>query len=259
MDAEFLIGSIIRGALSGGRKRGYRAHHYLRGGAGSFLNTGTLMTLAGLAWGAFESMKTPGMPGPARPSGPPPPPGYGPVGGAGVPPVPGGAPTAGRRADAPPPPVPAPPSGAVPVPGVAPPAPTEGIPAGVVRMIRLTISAARADGTLSGQERAAILDRAREAGIESLVEAELRSPRPLSDIISGVTDPSMRRDLYVLAFTIVRADEQVTGAERIYLAQLASLLGLDADTVARLEADTAAQIDAQPDRPSEAGTGAARE
>ena len=43
----------------------------------------------------------------------------------------------------------------------------------------------------------------------------------------------------MLAYTIVRADEQVTGAERIYLAQLANLLGLDPATVQQLEKDTA--------------------
>ena len=61
----------------------------------------------------------------------------------------------------------------------------------------------------------------------------------------GVTDPQMKKDLYVLAFTIVRADETVSGAERIYLAQLAHQLGLDAASVASLEAETAANIDSQ--------------
>jgi uncharacterized membrane protein YebE (DUF533 family) len=50
----------------------------------------------------------------------------------------------------------------------------------------------------------------------------------------------------------VRADEQVNGAERIYLAQLAHLLGLDAATVARLETATAARIDEADGRDSEA-------
>ena len=33
-----------------------------------------------------------------------------------------------------------------------------------------------------------------------------------------MTDPAVKKDLYVLAFAIVRADENVSGAERIYLA-----------------------------------------
>jgi len=117
----------------------------------------------------------------------------------------------------------------------------------VMRLIRLAVSAARADGDLSGQERATILARAREAGLEAVIEAELTAVRPLSDIVRGVTDDAGKKELYILAFTIVRADETVSGAERIYLAQLAHQLGLDTATVATLETETAAKIDAQPE------------
>jgi uncharacterized membrane protein YebE (DUF533 family) len=47
-----------------------------------------------------------------------------------------------------------------------------------------------------------------------------------------------------LMISAARADEAVTGGERIYLAQLANRLGLDAGAVARLEASAAARIDA---------------
>jgi len=80
-----------------------------------------------------------------------------------------------------------------------------------------------------------------------VVEVELSAPRPLSEIVMGVADDQARRDLYILAFTIVRADEHVSGAERVYLAQLAHHLRLDAAAIAQLEADTASQIDATPD------------
>ena len=46
---------------------------------------------------------------------------------------------------------------------------------------------------------------------------------------------------------MLRADEQVTGAERIYLAQLANLLGLDPAATQQLETATAAKIDAAPE------------
>jgi len=117
----------------------------------------------------------------------------------------------------------------------------------VARVIRLAVSAAKADGTLSDAERALIMERAREAGLEGAVEAELNQTRPLADIVRGVTDPAMKQELYVLAFTIVRADEAVSGAERIYLAQLAHQLGLDAASVTTLETETAASIDSQTD------------
>jgi len=117
------------------------------------------------------------------------------------------------------------------------------LPPEVARVVRLAVSAARADGALADAEREAIRRHADEAGIAAHVEGELARPRPLAEIVAGVTDDAARRDLYVLAFTIVRADDTVTGAERIYLAQLAHALGLDAASAAALEAQTAAAID----------------
>jgi uncharacterized membrane protein YebE (DUF533 family) len=117
------------------------------------------------------------------------------------------------------------------------------LPPDVARVVRLAVSAARADGALAEAERDAILRHARDAGIADHVDAELAQPRPLSEIVAGVTTDAARRDLYVLAFTIVRADETVSGAERIYLAQLAHALGLDPATAASLEQQTAAAID----------------
>ena len=144
------------------------------------------------------------------------------------------------------------------IPGVttAPPAPSTISPAEaeVLRVVRLAVSAARADGTLLPAERALILSHARDAGVESIVELELATPRPLSEIVGGITDNQRKLDLYVLAFTIVRADESVSGAERVYLAQLAHQLGLDPTTTARVESETASKIDAQPDVPPETGS-----
>jgi uncharacterized membrane protein YebE (DUF533 family) len=111
--------------------------------------------------------------------------------------------------------------------------------------VRLTVSAARADGDLSLEERGAILEHARRVGAEAAVTDELQTPRPLAEIVAGVTDPKLKADLYTLAFTLVRADQSVTGGERIYLAQLAHQLGLDAATAARLETEAAARIDAE--------------
>ena len=46
----------------------------------------------------------------------------------------------------------------------------------------------------------------------------------------------------MLAFGIVRADEDVNAAERVFLARLSDLLGLDDTLVARLEKETAQRI-----------------
>jgi uncharacterized membrane protein YebE (DUF533 family) len=108
------------------------------------------------------------------------------------------------------------------------------------------ISAARADGEIGDVERGRILAEAREVGAEAVVARELDVRRPVAEIVAGVADPQLKEQLYSLAFAIVRADEALTGGERIYLAQLAHQLGLDAAALARLEAEAAARIDAEP-------------
>ncbi len=207
-----ILGLVLGGTLGrSGRKRARRATRFLTGHQG-FLSASTIIGAAGVAWGIYDTLKNQGAGGavPGVPAVP------------AVPAVPG----------APLPPIPAAVQSAIDP---------------VARVIQLAVSAAKADGTLSDQERSLILDRAKQAGLESIVAAELNQTRPLADIVRDVTDPQIKQELYVLAFTIVRADETVSGAERIYLAQLASYLGLDAAAVQKIEEDTASKIDAQPE------------
>jgi uncharacterized membrane protein YebE (DUF533 family) len=217
MTPERMLGALIEGALGGRRKRSRGALRYLTGGGGSIINAGTLLTAAGLAWGAYEAATRKGAsPTPGTAPGPVPPP-----------PLPTGP-------MPPPPPLP-------PLPGAAA---LPELPADLLRAMRLAISAARVDGTLSPEEREIITAKAREVGAERVVESEISSKRPLAEIVKGVNDPAQRAELYAMAFAIVRADEAVSGAERIYLAQLAHHLGLDPAATARIEAEVAAKIDA---------------
>lgn len=214
-----VLSVVLRGTLGrSGRKRARRATRFLTG-HGGFLSASTMIAAAGVAWGIYDTLKNQG----ATPMVP---------AGSTVPPVPLGSV----------PPVPAVPA----VPTVpAMPAAFEAAIDPLARIIRLAVSAAKADGQLTDQERAMIMARAREAGLEAAVEAELNQTRPLADIVRGVTDPAIKKDLYVLAYAIVRADENVSGAERIYLAQLAHQLGLSAEEAKALEERQAARIDAQ--------------
>jgi uncharacterized membrane protein YebE (DUF533 family) len=220
-----ILSIFLRGALgSRGRKRARRAANFL-GGHRGFLSASTLLGAAGVAWGLYDSMKNSGASGASSASS-----ASSASGGAGA-----ADPTIT------PPPIPG-------APAIASTVAAEPVfPNDVLRVVRLAVSAARADGTLLPAERALILSHAREAGVESVVEAELAHARPMAEIVGGVTDEQRKRDLYILAFTIVRADEHVSGAERIYLAQLAHQLGLDGATVATLEGETASRIDATPD------------
>lgn len=238
MNVERLIGSVIEGALGGRRKRSRGAMRYLTGGKRSFLNGSTLLALAGVAWGVWETANRP--PSDTSPGGPAP-----------TPPPPPPAPPQGRaaRSDAAmgPPPIPQAPGAAVPppLPGTMPsPATEANVPPEVLRVLRLTLSAARADGTLTPREREAILAQARLAGAEPLVAAELQAPRPLAEIAGGVSNPMVREDLYTLAFSIVRADEAVSPGERSYLTELAGHLRLEPEVVARLEEQAAGRIQA---------------
>lgn len=220
MDAEDILGSLIRGALGGRRKKRHGALRALTG-RGSLINGRTLLAAAGVAWGLYESTQRKnamqgGGQGLSSPTSAPPPP----PPGADVPPLP--------------------------LSSSAPASPEA--PADLLRLTRLTISAARADGTLTPEEEAAILEHARDVGLEAVARTEIATPRPLAQILAGF-DPAAARDLYTLAFTIVRADEGVSGAERIYLAQLAHQLGLDPTEAAKLENEAASRID-------EAATGA---
>jgi len=209
LDAEDIIDGIVRGALSGRRKSWSRTGRAVR--SSGLVNARTLLAAAGVAWGLFETWQ-------------------------------GQQQTAGASGGAVPPPTPS-----APAPGPAPadPAANEsGVPGPVARLLRIMISAARADGELGPAERERILKEAREVGAEALVRQELEAPRPLGELVEGVSDPQLKEQLYTLAFVIVRADESVTGGERIYLAQLANRLGLDPASVTRLEGEAAARIDA---------------
>lgn len=214
-----VLSVVLMGSLGrSGRKRASRATRFLTGHRG-FLGGSALMAAAGVAWGIYDTLQAKESTSPPMPPVPT---------GSAVPPIPlsSSATTAMNTA------------------GVAP---TAEVVDPVARIIRLAVSAAKADGSLTDDERKLIMERAREAGLEAMVEAELSQTRPLADIVRGVTDPAVKNELYILAFTIVRADETVSGAERIYLAQLAHQLGLDAAASQALETDTANQIDSQTD------------
>ncbi len=235
LDVEGLVGSVLSGVLGGKRKRSRGALRYLTKWQSSLLNASTLLTVAGVAWGLWETAQR-SSGSPAGPSG------------AGMAPAP--TPVSPGAGAVVPPPLPSNPttSGPPPLPQTLtppPPAAVTAVPPDVIRVLRLTLSAARADGTLAPHEREAILAQARAVGAEALVAPELDAPRPLSEIVAGVTDPRARQDLYTLAFTIVRADEQVSEVERTYLRELAQHLRLETDIVAELEREAARRIGAE--------------
>jgi uncharacterized membrane protein YebE (DUF533 family) len=243
---ERLLGSLI-GTTFGLRGKPHgRAHGFLTGGPSSFLNTSTLLTAAGLAATAYTLYRAHQTATPVSSST---------VRGGPLPPEPpaasGGAlPPAPSRPSAPPPLAPPamPEAHELSSPSRNPIAPSAGTAPvdALTRLVALSIAAARCDGDLGEEEYGRLIQVAREHKAESLVSRELFQSRPLSDLAAGVTDPKERSDLYVLAYSIVRADESVSPAERAWLAQWAGLLGLDSATTARLEKDAAQRIASAP-------------
>src|SRR6185503_17332270 len=131
LDAEDIIDGIVRGALSGRRKSWSRTGRAVR--SSGLVNARTLLAAAGVAWGLFETWQ-------------------------------GQQQTAGVSGGAVPPPTPSAPA---PRPAPADPAADEsGVPGPVARLLRIMISAARADGELGPAERERILKEAREVGAE---------------------------------------------------------------------------------------------
>ena len=235
MDESILFNGVLRSVLGGRRRRSHRALRYLTGGSRSFwTNPTTLLTAAGVAWGIYETLQSNAGQSNAGQSN----------AGQSASPVPAAATSSAAPSG------PASVGGSGPAASTAapmPPLPTAStsVSPDTMRVLRLAISAASADGVVTDEERNAILEQARSAGVGGLVETELSQPRPLREIVAGVTDSNERATLYVLAFSVLRGDEQPSGAERIYLAQLANLLGLDPPDAERLERNTAAAIDKQ--------------
>jgi hypothetical protein len=237
MGLASMIGAMVGSALDVRGKPHRRAQRYLTGPSGrSFLDASTLMTAAGLAWGAYEVFRTrPGAGGSTTTVLPELPPRHAPPSTTTVvrDELPGALP--------PLPEVAGPASAALPTQAASP-----ALPLGAQQLLRLTVAAAKADGTLGEEEYGRILATAHEHGVGEIVAKELAAPRPLAELVAGVRDPQHKADVYALAFGIVRADLDVTGPERIWLARLATHLGLDRATTDRIESETAARIARTP-------------
>ncbi|WP_396624608.1 DUF533 domain-containing protein [Luteitalea sp.] len=242
MDPERLIGELVGGFFGGKKKRrggGFDlsslAGGVLGGGRrskGGLVNAGTLLTVGGLIWGAIETMQQ-GSGNPLAHGGQ--------TGGGHVPPMPPSPPAATPRGvmDTPamaPPPLP-------PIPGSTPPpmaVPDVPVPATLLPLVQLAVSAARADGDLSDEEVATIRARATALGAGGLVDAEIAARRPLESITPAFTTDEQKLAAYALAWAVVHGEGEVSPGERMYLTQLERLLRLDHADVDRIERETLA-------------------
>ncbi len=209
-DAENLLGQMLGGALGsslGGKRR------KRKGGGGSIFgaamrNPQATLGLIGLAMAAFEhyTAKPAAVPGPSvapLPATPPPPP---PAVGSAVPPPP---PPAAKRDD-------------------------------VLLLIRAMVAAAAADGAIDALEREAIEQRAKAAHLDESAREFLRgciATPPSAAQLAAATPPALARDVYLACAVTITPD---TTVEKQFLDELATKLGIDAQTRDGLDAEIAA-------------------
>ena len=224
-DPERLLGQMLGGTLGdafgGHRGRGRGRSLFATGQLGGKAQIGMgLLGLALAAWEHHGEQSRPAahasQPVPATGAMPPPPP-----------------PPAGTQLPPPPPPANA-------------SAATRSMPLldeqqqAVVLLIRAMISAANADGHIDADERAAILSRARDGGLDEdslhFLEAEIARPQTLAQII-GNTPPALASETYAAAALAIAID---TDAERAWLDALAQGLRLDPAVRADIDARVAA-------------------
>ena len=221
IDAEKLLGKLVGEVVGKSGSWGHSKKSVLGGlGSGS-----GLMTLIGLGVGAYEILKQQSSQNTSA-SAPPPPPGGGTF--AGSPPPP---PPSASSAPQAPPISPAP----VPNPTPVPQAMQAGQSAALseqtaVRLIRVMVAAAHADGAMDAEEERAVLEKLRGADVSQeekmFLLDELHRPCRVEDLVEGVSDPGLAKTMYILAFAAINVD---TEAERAWLDRLAAGLGLSKD------------------------------
>lgn len=233
MQPEQIIGQLL-GALVGrkrSRRSGLLGMALGAGGRGtrgsSLLTGGTLLTAAGLVWGALESMQTSTVAS---------------SGAAGA--ATGGGSAAPRGILSPPvpPPLPATQAAAPDSPVVPPPLPgsERAAPQDVstlLPLVQVAIAAARADGDLSADERTAIHEHAASAGLAADVDRAMAERPSLDTVTAAFTTLEQRQAAYALAYAVIHGDGEVSPGERMYLTQLARLLRLPHDDIAIIERD----------------------
>jgi hypothetical protein len=203
-DVERLLGQMISGRASGSKKRGKSNALGIPGVSNAQLGVGAI----GLAIAAWEHFK--------------------PKAGASAQPIAGAPPP--MAPPPPPPPRAAPPMAPMAVTAPAPVAAAESEDnvrtRDAAHLIRSMIAAANADAVIDADERAGILERAMEAGLDAKTQqflmGELRAPASL-DQIAAATRPELRLETYAAALIAISVDSD---AERAYLERLAAALGL---------------------------------
>ena len=213
LDPERLLGQMLGGSMGGsfgGKKRRGKGAGGLLGNMSTTTKAQLGVGLLGVAWAAWDHYSKKGT----------------------------ASATTGTHSSAPPPAAPAsampppPPQTAVrPATPPAPPVATKAEPnprqQDMLVLVQAMIAAAAADGLIDDQERATILARATDAGLDAettnFLRAELDDPKSLAAIVR-MTRPEIAPDVYAASCLAITLD---TDAERAWLDTLATRLALE--------------------------------
>ncbi|MEZ5931684.1 MAG: tellurite resistance TerB family protein [Alphaproteobacteria bacterium] len=101
--------------------------------------------------------------------------------------------------------------------------------------LKAMVAAAKADGQIDQRERERILDKMKDAGaddeVRDFVAREAAAPLDIDALVREVPDPQTAAQVYAASLLAVNVD---TPAEKAYLRELSSKLGLDGQVVANL-------------------------
>ena len=95
-------------------------------------------------------------------------------------------------------------------------------------LVRAMIAAAKADGKIDAEEKAAIFERLNgmdlDADAKAFVFDELSAPLDVNAVVAGATCPETAAEIYAASLVAIEAD---TAAEQAYLQMLAARLELE--------------------------------
>jgi len=110
-------------------------------------------------------------------------------------------------------------------------------------LVRAMIAAAKADGKIDADEKAAIFDRLGQMDLsaedKAFVFDELSAPLDINAVVAGADTPEHAAEIYAASLVAIEAD---TAAEQAYLQMLAARLELEPGLVAEIHK----AADAQP-------------
>ncbi len=105
-------------------------------------------------------------------------------------------------------------------------------------IVKAMIAAAKSDGKIDPEEQAVIVNQIKNSDLEDsaaeVLMAELQKPLDVAAVAAAADSPASAVEIYLASLLLT---DNTNSAERNYLDQLSSALGLDSDLVAQLESE----------------------